>query len=310
MTDPHDVLGRWFVDHPHLRLGFLWPTDGLGSAAHYDFARFDDTVILRGHDLAPAHSRRSGLLRFSISLVGRSGDDATRTGTSLSMAWDAAQGRIGYRAVVPHALKLAIDPLRTVRLIRRGAGAGAVHNTAHGGWSDPATRLHEVSVLGVESMFEQRPSPDNRVRLDRERSPLGQRRPVLQWAWSARERASVTTSVELLRQSIEDAGIGRFRSVGDLGGGAVPRGSTGFHQMGGTRMAVEPGDGVVDPDCRVHGTDNLYVAGSSVFPSSAGFANPTLTLVALALRLGDHLGDLAPTAPVGRARSTGADTGI
>ncbi len=53
-------------------------------------------------------------------------------------------------------------------------------------------------------------------------------------------------------------------------------------------MHPDPARGVVDADCRVHGTRNLYVAGSSVFPSG-GFANPTLTIVALALRLAEHL---------------------
>jgi choline dehydrogenase-like flavoprotein len=65
-----------------------------------------------------------------------------------------------------------------------------------------------------------------------------------------------------------------------------PRG--GFHHMGTTRMSLHPRDGVVDAHCRVHSTDNLYVAGSSVFPTS-GHVNPTLTLVALAVRLADHL---------------------
>jgi choline dehydrogenase-like flavoprotein len=58
--------------------------------------------------------------------------------------------------------------------------------------------------------------------------------------------------------------------------------------MGTTRMALDPRRGVVDQDCRVHGVENLYIAGSSVFPT-CGFANPTLTIVELALRLVDHL---------------------
>ena len=60
------------------------------------------------------------------------------------------------------------------------------------------------------------------------------------------------------------------------------------HHMGTTRMHNDPKLGVVDENCKVHGTDNLFIAGSSVFPSS-GFANPTLTLVSLALRLADHI---------------------
>ena len=62
----------------------------------------------------------------------------------------------------------------------------------------------------------------------------------------------------------------------------------GYHHMGTTRMSDRPEQGVVDRDCRVHGYANLYVAGSSVFPT-AGWANPTLTILALAHRLGDHL---------------------
>jgi len=58
--------------------------------------------------------------------------------------------------------------------------------------------------------------------------------------------------------------------------------------MGGLRMSATPKTGVVDADCRVHNSPNLYVAGSSVFPTGGG-ANPTVTIMALALRLGEHL---------------------
>jgi choline dehydrogenase-like flavoprotein len=60
------------------------------------------------------------------------------------------------------------------------------------------------------------------------------------------------------------------------------------HHIGGTRMADDPQRGVVDRNCRVHGVDNLFIAGSSVFPTS-GQTNPTMTIVALALRLADEL---------------------
>ncbi len=72
---------------------------------------------------------------------------------------------------------------------------------------------------------------------------------------------------------------------------AVPRGiHGGWHHMGTTRMHADPKQGVVDPNCRVHGIENLYVAGASTFPTS-GYANPVLTTIALVLRLGDHIRD-------------------
>jgi choline dehydrogenase-like flavoprotein len=67
---------------------------------------------------------------------------------------------------------------------------------------------------------------------------------------------------------------------------AHPNGA--FHHMGTTRMHNNPKYGVVDENCRVHGTRNLYIAGSSVFPT-CGYVNPTLTIVAMAFRLADHL---------------------
>ena len=62
----------------------------------------------------------------------------------------------------------------------------------------------------------------------------------------------------------------------------------GCHHMGTTKMSKTPKEGVVDKNCRLHTVNNLYIAGSSVFPT-VGYAMPTLTIVALALRLGDHL---------------------
>jgi choline dehydrogenase-like flavoprotein len=71
----------------------------------------------------------------------------------------------------------------------------------------------------------------------------------------------------------------------------------GAHQFGATRMAGDPSRGVVDANCRVHGTDNLFIATSSIFPT-VGYANPVLTITALAIRLADHLKQMANrTAP-------------
>jgi choline dehydrogenase-like flavoprotein len=70
--------------------------------------------------------------------------------------------------------------------------------------------------------------------------------------------------------------------------GSFPELWGGHHHMGTTRMHDDPRFGVVDRECRVHSLENLFVAGSSVFPTG-GYANPTLTLLALALRLGDRL---------------------
>jgi choline dehydrogenase-like flavoprotein len=102
------------------------------------------------------------------------------------------------------------------------------------------------------------------------------------------ERNSITRFGELIALEIGRAELGRVRLLepNQDGWWEGMRGS--WHHMGTTRMHAEPSQGVVDADCRVHGIDNLYIAGSSVFTTS-GFANPTLTIVALAIRLADHI---------------------
>ena len=85
------------------------------------------------------------------------------------------------------------------------------------------------------------------------------------------------------------AGIGRVQILFDEEGSEWPDDlAGGFHHMGTTRMHDDPKQGVVDADCRVHGISNLYVAGSSVFPTG-GSSNPTMMIVTLALRLAEHL---------------------
>ncbi len=92
---------------------------------------------------------------------------------------------------------------------------------------------------------------------------------------------------DIVAQELTALGLGRV--IQGLGAWTAHYGvSQGHHHMGTTRMSHNPGDGVVDSDSRVHGLENLYVAGSSVFPT-AGFANPTLTAMALSDRLAAHI---------------------
>jgi choline dehydrogenase-like flavoprotein len=102
--------------------------------------------------------------------------------------------------------------------------------------------------------------------------------------------------VDVLDAELRRLGLGRVVGTEWLDGEDwAGRLEDAFHNIGTTRMSADPATGVVDADCQVHGVPGLYVCGSSVFPTS-GYANPTLTIVALALRLADHLGSRAPGA--------------
>ena len=143
----------------------------------------------------------------------------------------------------------------------------------------------------VESEFEQFPHGENRVELDRRTDVLGVPRSRLYWKKAETERNTALTSARLLGEALIKHDVGRLRIRNFLTDGAAwPEGgqSVGCHHMGGTRMSDSPATGVVDKNCKVFGMNNLYVGGSSVFATS-GHANPTYTIVQMALRLGDHL---------------------
>jgi choline dehydrogenase-like flavoprotein len=132
------------------------------------------------------------------------------------------------------------------------------------------------------------PNPDSQVILGEERDALGLRRLKLHWAITEADLESIDRLMGLLGRWVGRKGLGRLQFTRPISPETTERFSGGLHHMGTTRMSDFPDRGVVDPDCRVFGTENLYVASSSVFPA-VGYANPTLTIVALALRLADHL---------------------
>lgn len=125
---------------------------------------------------------------------------------------------------------------------------------------------------------EQPLDPDSRVTLSDRRDALGV--PMLRLDW--RIQPEVVRSMEalcaLLGEELARTGIGRLLPAAE-----EPRFTDASHHMGTTRMGTDPRTSVVDPWGRVHGTGNLWIAGSAIFPSG-GHANPTLTIVALALR--------------------------
>lgn len=161
---------------------------------------------------------------------------------------------------------------------------------------------------------------DSRVMLGDETDAFGMRRVKLDWRVLPVDDASIRETIKAFAGWLAEQDIGRMKiydwvltdtpiEVASSGDESM----SSWHHMCGTRMATDPKMGVVDADCRVHGISNLYVGGSSVF-SSSGFVNPTYTIVQLALRLGDHLGDTLPapaatttTAPASAAAPEGGN---
>jgi choline dehydrogenase-like flavoprotein len=142
--------------------------------------------------------------------------------------------------------------------------------------------------IDVVAIGEQIPNPNSRVMLGDRLDAFGQRQAVLDWRLTEQDSESIRQSAAILARELGRSGLGRLTERFPPGVFAEVAPRPHIHHMGTTRMHADPAHGVVDADCRVHGVDNFYVAGSSVFPT-VGNVNPTYTIIALAIRLSDHI---------------------
>ena len=277
-----DLVGRFFMEHPHGRAARieteapyrLWKRFHKRSAAGVTFA----PVLRPGEAL----QEKGGLLNTSVALRYQRKPEA---GLSL-------------HRVIYDAVKTAGPPTTFRRnLWRFYKRANALRHRA----LDPFVRRMKLargkSGIYLVARGEQAPNPESRVRLSSTRDALGVPQADLDWRLSVLDKRSVAGLAAALDEELRRLGLGRRQREPWLDEATRdwPVDPTvskhaigGYHHMGTTRMADDPKRGVVDRHGRVHGVANLYVAGSSVFPTS-GWANPTFTLLALTLRLADHL---------------------
>ncbi|MEW9625572.1 FAD-dependent oxidoreductase [Rhodanobacter geophilus] len=297
----HDLVGRYFMDHPSGKLGTLHsrkadrlarPYDrlrGKGAAPPFPEIGLSEQVqrthrILnaRVHPFAVEGRVPRGLhaLRGLRRTLRRPAmDENARLEARMCAAMRSEAAPASAHAAAPASLgRLALQ---------LGFGMGDVAHALGRKLADkPAVRTSHVDLVGY---FEQAPNPDSRVSLSRERDALGQRKLRIDWRLTELDRHTFRTSAKLFGEELARACDGRFEPepwLDDAGGTPQVHGTA--HHLGTTRMADDPRRGVVDRDCRVHGMDNLHIAGSSIFPTG-GWAFPTFTIVAMSLRLADRL---------------------
>lgn len=264
LGNANDLVGRFFMEHPHMV--------GFGEIVAADLGRvpriFRERVQADGHTVQVAFNPSEAFLRRRQLL------------NATFMAGVAGEYRSDVKVPPAEPQKAAahMDMLRASRRFIAG-GKGAVK---------PADPDYIGMWLGIGCACEQAPNPDSRVSLADERDVLGLPKIRLDWRLTEQDRRSIVEHMHSLAREFGALTMGRMVLHVEDDGLWPVQVNGGWHHMGTTRMSDDPQRGVVDRHCRVHGMENVYVAGSSVFPTS-GSANPTLTLVALALRLADHL---------------------
>lgn len=141
----------------------------------------------------------------------------------------------------------------------------------------------------IKSRVEPQPNPHSRITLSEDKDALGIPRVKLDWQLTELDYNSIYEMQSMFGKFLGAAGFGRINIELNKKFERWPSVTDGgYHHMGTTRMADNSSKGVVDINCKVFGIENLYIAGSSVFPTY-GKANPTMNLLALAIRLADHL---------------------
>jgi choline dehydrogenase-like flavoprotein len=267
----HDLVGRYFMEHLEMPSGNLATLgDRSANAKMYAF-EFGHTKARGELALTPEIQRERRILNATVSLEPAPLD---------------APAESTFQWATPDVVAKMRAPARA---------DAAAPDTAVADKAAPGTLVPDAAAPRTFHLLtrqEQAPNPASRVTLAPERDALGMPRVRLDWRLTDLDRQSFRAFYEVLGREMGRAGIGRMQMrdwVQERADAAWPSSlGGGWHHMGTTRMHGDPRQGVVDADCRVHGVGNLYVAGAAVFPT-AGCANPTLTLVALTLRLSDHL---------------------
>jgi choline dehydrogenase-like flavoprotein len=283
-----DLVGRFFMEHPNVAIGRFTAADPGYRSVLYSRHQTPEGLIQGA--LVPTREvqGRERLLNTSVAFE--------RPGFTLRDFFE----------VMPNGMGKWIDRARLAArkraLLYRLVGRVEQGLLAMSLWQQasdirnrvPGLRMHTVPPSDgsrpsgwsyrIYSRSEQEPNPQSRVTLGSDRDAFGMPRLVLNWSLTELDLRTLRWTRDMLSRLL--SGAGTFMAYSDERIDETIKG--GWHHMGTTRMARDPKRGVVDENCRVHGIENLYVAGSSVFPTG-GYANPTLTIVALASRLSDHL---------------------
>lgn len=273
LGNAHDLVGRYFMDHPRLICGRFRPLhNDIGLEFYNPGSHFDQTPAVASLSPSVEVQRKEKLLdsRFYIVPIyrGQDGpgfDELTWLRWSLRATHNLGLWKTDFGRIIrdlPHAALGVVGQLGKFRPL--------------------------MKHFALSHVIEQAPNRDSRITLSVNRDALGCRRVCVDWQLGELEKHTIVRTQELFANALRESKLGTMEVERNaLSTDPLPFLSS-WHHMGTTRMDPDPKRGVVDRDCRLHGTCNLFIAGSSVFPTG-GDDVPTLTIVALAIRLADHI---------------------
>ncbi len=290
----NDLVGRYLMNHPQVAGAWFAlknPNPQLTTTSQRTIPAAQRITA------SPATMQREGIAKFSAYLL--------PAAQSQVHPWAKGAAFTALTSLMGINQKSALVP-------NRAALMGALLSDVPGLVGDLATRLigrvQGRRILCVLAECEQVPNRESRVRLTAERDRFGLQKASIDWHLTALDKRTIRRGIVALQNHMEAAEVAEtvydpWVLNDDL---STFPGEDWAHHAGTTRMHDSPKQGVVDRHGRVHGVENLYVAGCSVFPTE-GMAPPTLTIIALACRLGAHIKAQALQTPVAQRalQSTG-----
>lgn len=272
LANSSGLVGTHFMEHPTMRRGVIMPAGGVPWDTWGPFRMSSGSPALRGALVPTVEAMgESSILNGMVLLTETDDVESSEALRSLAIVRD---GLRGINASGESSLAHAANVLRLPGEVLKVAQARG-------------RRSRREPRLQLSITVEQAPSATSRVVLGSRADRFGRPLPALDWRLGDMERRTVRVIQEQVDRFLREGGLGHVEGfLGEEWPRRVFRGE--WHQLGTTRMSASPRSGVVDPTGRTHDVDNLYIAGGSVFPT-VGYANPTLTIVAMSHRLATAL---------------------
>lgn len=262
LGNEYDLVGRYFMEHVEIKSGELW-LNHVNPLKFYE--QVQGTKVRAELAISAQKQKELQVLNATVSLM------------PLELSKKSIPAVTVYKEADP---RKSMDTLIKYSTLDK---------------RNFLERMFSKSIFSSYGLFtraEQLPNPNSRVVLSNEKDELGVPRADLNWQLSHIDKKTVFAINKLIAEQVGLAGIGRVKLKDWLADDNIKDlpdyTSGGWHHMGTTRMSSDPKTGVVDANCKVHSIGNLYVAGSSCY-ATGGAVNPTLTVVAISLRLADHL---------------------
>lgn len=286
LGNQHDLVGRFFMDHPLVNFGTLIPPDRhvLDSKA-FQVQQVNDVPARMTLALSDAIMRHEQLMNMDTWLIPKPKFEKRKALDSLKALLVSKHRPEVSKDVLEH-LGNVVTGIDYITAAAIWAVMRRLPVSSRDRWAHLPEDNQKCTMFEVYNQTEQAPDPSNRVVLGAERDRLGCRKAQLHWRWCDIDIRTVKRAQEIFKEDLAQAGLGQLQTELNEPQIRMPAGNN--HHIGTTRMHVDPKQGVVDANCQVHSVSNLFLAGSSVFPTG-GYANPTFTIIALAIRLADHV---------------------